>query len=137
MNQYDFEPMFDNEIKGLRIAAISMLAFIALVFLIMLCGCAEKEPPPTLDERLRGAWSWKVFHLKNRYNFHAGGCDVYAVIPAQPVQHYAYAYTTEGDTLTMMDLASGYKNRAVVTFKNDTTAVLEWLCGINYTLKRL
>lgn len=99
-------------------------------------GCAEKDPPPTLDELLQGAWQRQWISLTNRYNFHSGACDVYSIIPGQPYQYYAFAYTTEGDTLRMMDLASGEVYSAVVTFPTDSTAVFAWEGGINYFLTR-
>ena len=110
---------------------------ILLFAIITLFGCAEKDPLPTLDEQLQGAWVRTWFDLTNRYNFHSGACDVYSIIPAQPYQFYAFAYTTDADTLHMIDLASGEVYSAVVTFPTDSTAVLAWEGGVNYFLKRI
>lgn len=110
------------------------ILFIAIIAAFM--GCAEKDPPPTLDEQLQGVWERNWVSITNRYNFHDGACDVYSIIPAHPVQYYAYAYTTDGDILNMMDLASGEVYSAVVSFPTDSTAVLAWVGGVNYFLKR-
>lgn len=111
----------------------------ALFIIIVLAsfGCAEKDPPPTLDEQLQGAWQRQWLMLTNRYNFHDGACDVYSIIPSQPYQYYAYAYTTNGDTLRMLDLASGELTKLVVEFTSDSTAVMRSDGGINYFLKRI
>lgn len=113
--------------------AVMVTAVLVLWILLLLAGCAEKERPPTMGERLQGAWAREWGTLTNRYNFHHGACDVYSTTEGQ----CAYAYTTDGDTLTMMDLASKTVRRAAVTFPTDSTAVLGWEKGFNYHLKRM
>jgi hypothetical protein len=137
MNQYDFEPPPPSHIRALKIVALSIFAFMALLLVVLFSGCAEKEPLPTLDDKLQGAWQREWYSLTNRYNFHGGACDTYAIIPAQPIQYYAYSYTTKGDTLTMLDLGVGQEFVFVVEFPTDSTAVLIREGGINYFLKRL
>lgn len=114
-----------------------IIPFWILLALLAAPGCAEKDPPPTLEERLQGVWQRDWLNLTNRYNFHDGACDVYAIVSAQPVQYYAYAYSTNGDTLTMLDLAGGSVTKAVVSFPTDTTAVFMLEGGILYFLKRI
>ena len=136
MNQYDFIPQEPGKPVGAYAVGLLFLAlFLWLVSSLWSCG--EKQPMPTLDDNLHGAWQRQWMNMTNRYNFHDGACDAYAVIPAQPVQYYAYAYTTNGDTLSMLDLASGCLSRAVVSFPTDSTAVLSWVEGIDYFLKRI
>lgn len=135
MNQYDFIEQDNGPRK--RILVLILCAIVALGLMMFAVSCSEKEPPPTLDEQLQGAWQREWLTLTNRYNFHGGACDVYSIIPAQPYQYYAYAYATEGDTLTMLDLACGNVRRAVVSFHTDSTAVLAWIGGVEYHLKRI
>lgn len=137
MNQYDFQPPHPGQNRALNIAAGLLLAFSLAVMVALLNGCADKDPAPTLDERLQGAWQRNYRDLTNRYNFHAGACDVYAIIPAQPVQYYAYAYATSCDTLTMLDLGVGERFVFVVEFPTDSTAILSRVDGLNYFLLRI
>lgn len=107
--------------------------------LFTLAACGDKEAMPTIEDQLQGAWKreWRPFPLVNTYNFHAGGCDTYALIPGQPVQYYAYSYTTDADTLTMFDLGRMEYYRFTVSFPTDTTAVLSPFEGVDYHLTRL
>ncbi len=108
-------------------------------------GCSESDPPPTLNEQLQGAWirNWTPAQAVTTYSFDGRGQYIsYAILPAQPVQMYAGAYTTDGDVLTMYDLAEidgigGGIHHAVVSFPTDTTCVLAWVGGVNYYLTRL
>jgi len=108
-------------------------------------GCAEKDAPLTLNEQLQGAWirHWTPAQAVTTYSFDGHGQYIsYAILPAQPVQMYAGAYTIDGDVLTMYDLAEidgigGGVHQAVVTFPTDTTCVLAWVGGVNYYLTRL
>lgn len=137
MNQYDFQPPHTDQTRALNIAAGALMAFVCGVAMILLSSCADKDPEPTLEERLHGAWKREWHSLTNRYNFHDGACDAYAIVPAQPVQYYAYAYTTQGDTLTMLDLGVGEKFVFVVKFPTDSTAILSRIGGLNYFLTKL
>ena len=108
--------------------------------LILFSGCADqKDPLPTLDEQLQGAWQYQWIEWTNRYNFHAGACDQYGIVPGQPVQYYSYVYTTSGDTLRMLNLGEkwGEVSECIVSFPSDSTAVFSWEGGVNYFLKRL
>ena len=109
----------------------------AVIVLFGLPSCADKDQPPTMEERLQGAWQRDWGMITNRYNFHGGGCDEYRIIPGQPGKYYSIVYTCDVDTLTMLDLAGGNVSRAVVEFPSDSTAVLMWIGGVNYFLKRL
>jgi len=121
-------------------------AFAVLSLLALLLGsCREVEPPPTLNEQLQGAWirHWTPAQAVTTYSFDGKGQYIsYAILPAQPVQLYAGAYTTDGDVLTMYDLAEidgigGGVHHAVVTFPTDTTCVFAWVGGVNYYLTRI
>lgn len=100
-----------------------------------------EDPAPTLEERLQGSWSRKWIVFENTYSFDNGQCLTYAIIPGQPVQFYAYAYTFQGDTLSMVDLASPSNQRdvrrAVVEFPTDSTCILGFVGGVKYFLKRI
>lgn len=137
MNQYDKMPLSRQQSAQLRAWVFGIVLAVALVGFGCLGGCSEKDPPPTLEERLQGAWVRRWLSLTNTYNFHDGACDTYAIIPAQPVQYYAYAYTCEGDTLIMLDLASLSQTKAVVSFPTDSTAVLGFIGGLDYFLTRI
>ena len=108
-------------------------------------GCRDQDPPPTLNEQLQGAWirHWTPAQAVTTYSFDGRGQYIsYAILPAQPVQMYAGAYTTDGDVLTMYDLAEidsirGGVHQAVVTFPTDTTCVLAWENGVDYYLTRI
>jgi hypothetical protein len=104
---------------------------------LIFSACADKDQLPTVEQQLQGAWQRKWVSFTQRWNFHDGACDAYSIVPAQPVQYYSLAYTFRGDTMTVLDLASGEKYKAVVSFKNDSTAVLSWEGGVDYYLKRI
>lgn len=125
--------------------AIAVTAVLVLWMLFGATSCREQDPPPTLNERLQGAWirHWTPADATTTYSFDGKGqYFTYAILPAQPVQMYAGAYTTDGDVLTMYDLAEidgigGGVHRSVVMFPTDTTCVLAWEDGVNYYLTRL
>lgn len=137
MNQYDTNPLSKQQRAWLKAWVFGIFIAVAGVALLALGGCSEKDPPPSVEDQLQGAWVRKWLTLTNTYNFHDGACDTYAIIPAQPVQYYAFAYTVNRDTLTMIDLASLLQTKAVVSFPTDTTAVLSFLGGPNYFLTRI
>lgn len=136
-DQYHFQPSGEDEIRKMQRIAVGIVVFITLMIVLAFAGCAEKEALPSIDERLQGAWVRKWLSLTNTYNFHAGACDSYAIVPAQPVQYYAYAYTAEGDVLRMVDLSCGEPYICTVSFPTDSTAVLSWGGGVDYQLTRI
>ena len=125
--------------------AFAVTAALVLWMLFGATSCQDQDPPPTLNEQLQGAWirHWTPAQAVTTYSFDGHGQYIsYAILPAQPVQMYAGAYTTDGDVLTMYDLAEidgigGGVHQAVVSFPTDTTCVLAWVGGVNYYLKRL
>ena len=143
MNQYDLQKLTSDETRLLRKIAGGLIAFILLMAAIAFTGCAEKEAPPTIEERLHGAWirTWEPYNATNTYSFHDGQLLAHSIIPAQPVQAYFWQYYCKGDTLTLVNLASvepfSDVRRAVVLFPTDSTCVLGWIGGVDYQLKRL
>lgn len=135
MNQCDFATPPNPHMRRYAIAAI--IAGVSLFFAMLFCSCKETDPLPTVEEQLQGAWQREWLQLTNRYNFHAGSCDAYAIIPGQPYQLYNGVYSIRGDELTMMDLASGESRFGIVSFPTDSTAEIAWDGGIRYFLKRL
>lgn len=117
------------------------LAMMLAAFLLLSFGCAEREPLPTLEERLQGAWERNWHGFEQTWFFDDGLCTAHSIIPAQPVQAYFWLYTCEGDTLTVSNLAASglFRDeiRAVVEFPTDSTAVFSWIGGISYNLKRI
>lgn len=142
MNQHDKYQLHPEQQSQLRNGAIIALVAIALFCLEMLAGCGEKEPLPTLEDQLQGVWIGKIIGITKTYNFHAGACDAYSIIGGQPYQYYGYAYTCQGDTLTLIDLAAIWQpgagvSRALVTVSdNGDTALVSWLDGVDLELKR-
>jgi outer membrane biogenesis lipoprotein LolB len=117
-------------------------AVVALILAsLMLSSCAEREPLPTMEERLHGAWerNWQGF--EQTWFFNEGLCTAHSIIPAQPVQAYFWYYTCDGDTLTISNLAASGLFRdeikAVVEFPTDSTCTLGFVGGVNYFLKRI
>jgi hypothetical protein len=110
---------------------------LAFCLAVLFCGCAEKDPPLTLQEKLLGTWERTWVGFTDVYNFQEDTYDGCVTIPGQPTHCYRYAYTCQGDTLTVMELASKNVNRAVVSFPTDSTCVLGWIGGVQYFLKRL
>lgn len=105
---------------------------------ILFGGCRDsQDPPPTLDERLQGAWERNWITFSDTYLFHAGSMDGCVSIPGQPIHCYINSYSTQGDTLTVLALPSKVITRAVVSFPDDSTCVLDWIGGVQYFLKRL
>ena len=143
MNQYDLQKLTAEETRLLRKIAVGLIAFILLMAAIAFSSCAEKEAPPTLEERLHGAWirTWQPYGSTNTYSFNGGLCTEHSIIPSQPVQAYFWQYYCNGDTLTLVNLASAEPfsdiRRAVVSFPTDSTCILGWLDGVDYQLKRL
>ncbi len=143
MNQYDLIPIPPEDREKMRhyiiVGFVALVAFVVASF--VLSGCAEREPLPTVEERLHGAWerSWQGF--EQTYHFYDGLCISHSIIPAQPVQEYFWYYTIQGDTMTITNLATSglFRDeiRAVVEFETDSTAVLSWIGGIKYYLKRI
>lgn len=139
--------LFTNKNPFYKSPAFAFLVTAALVLwmLFWATSCGDKDPMPTLNEQLQGAWirHWTPAQAFTTYSFDGRGQYIsYAILPAQPVQIYAGAYTTDGDVLTMYDLAEidsigGGVHQAVVTFPTDTTCVLAWVGGVNYYLTRL
>ena len=120
------------------------LAFVlAALFMLFFGSCTEREAPPSMCEQLEGAWirTWEPNGSTQTYSFHDGQCVAHSIIPAQPVQLYVWEYYCEGDTLTLVNLASATPfsdiRRAVVSFPTDSTCVLGWFGGVDYQLKRL
>lgn len=113
------------------------IAGIVFIVVLLFAGCRDHDPPLTIDEQLQGTWQRDWLTMTNRYNFHYGSCDAVACVPGQPVQPYFYAYTTNGDMLTMLDLASGDVSEFTVEFPTDSTAVFWRMDGILYYLKRI
>jgi hypothetical protein len=109
----------------------------AMWFLMMLCGCGEKEPPPTLAEQLEGSWVRTGGFIQNKYRFNDGALDVYTVFSSQIVYENNYIYTTQGETLRLLDLVDGTRAEFTVEFPTDSTAVLSPPFGLNIFIKRL
>ena len=144
MNQYDLQKLTAEETRLLRKIAVGLIAFILLMAAIAFTGCAEKEAPPSMEERLHGAWirTWQPYNATNTYSFNGGLCTEHSILPSQPAQAYFWQYYCKGDTLTLVNLASAEPfsdvRRAVVSFPTDSTCVLEWLPnGVDYHLTRL
>ena len=116
---------------------------IAGILIFGMSACAETELPPTLEQKLHGGWTrqWPQGGAVTTYHFDDGQCLTYAILPAQPVQFYAYSYTTAGDVLTMTDLATTPPfqdiKRAVVEFPTDSTALFVWGDGAEELLTRM
>jgi hypothetical protein len=106
------------------------------IVIIATMGCAEKDPLPTLDELLHGVWVRYGPDVNTNLNFHSGACDVCAM-KVYPPKCWDYAYTTDGDVLTMIDLVSLKKAVYVVAFPTDSTAVLSEIGGGNYHITRV
>ena len=124
-------------------AGIFLALILAALFMLFFGSCTEREAPPTTCEQLEGAWirEWEPNGSTQTYSFHDGQCLIHSIIPAQPVQLYVWEYYCEGDTLTLVNLASATPfsdvRRAVVSFPTDSTCVLGWLGGVDYFLNRL
>lgn len=142
MNQYDLNPLTSEEIRQMQRITIGFVAFVVLLLVLTLGGCGEKEPLPTLEDQLQGVWIGKIIGITKTYNFHGGACDAYSIIGGQPYQYYGYAYTCQGDTLTLVDLAAIWQpgagvSRAIVTVSdNGDTALVSWFDGVDLELKR-
>lgn len=113
------------------------LAVLGMVwFLMMLFGCAEKDPLPTIEEQLHGAWVRTGGFIENKYRFADGALDVYSVFSNQIVYQNNYVYTTDGQTLRLLDLVEGTRHEFRVEFPTDSTATLSPPFGLNIHLKR-
>lgn len=120
--------------------AFALLVTVAgLWMLFVATSCRDKDPLPTNEEMIQGAWvrTWAPYQAKTAYNFHAGACDACVSIPARPAQCYEYAYHFSGDTLVMFDLVGRESRKAIVSFPTDTTCFLAWEGGIDYYLVRI
>ena len=141
MNQYDLQPLDPQERQKMTAWATAFVVAFTLFIIALLSGCKETEDPLSIEEKLHGAWQRNWLGFEQTWFFDDGLCTAHSMVPGQPVQAYAMAYTFQGDTITMVDLASGAAHRdearAVVTFPTDSTAVLSWLGGVNYFLKKL
>jgi len=121
--------------------AVTVTAALGLLVLMLLSGCAETELPPTPEEKIKGAWE-RVWQTSTQtWSFDDGQCQAYSIIEGQPVQFYALSYSFDGDTITMVDLATSGPfrdlHRALVEFPTDSTAVFWWFGGVRYDLKRM
>lgn len=144
MNQYDKIPLHPDQQRQMRFWTFATLAAIALFCVVVVfAGCGEKEPLPTIEEQLVGAWERKWLSFTNTYSFDGNGQALaYAIIPGQPVQLYAYKYWFNQDTLSLIDLSASKPfrdtSRAVVSFTDSgDTSVLSWVNGAKYYLKRI
>lgn len=144
MNQHDKYPLHPEQQLQLRNGAIIALIAIALFCVVVVFGgCAEKDPLPTPEEMIVGAWERKWLTFTNTYSFDGNGQALaYAIIPGQPVQLYAYKYWFTEDTLSLIDLSVSKPfrdtSRAVVSFTDSgDTSVLSWLNGVDYYLTRI
>lgn len=143
MNQYDFIPIPPEDREKMRqYIIVGAIALVALILAsLVLSSCAEREPLPTLEEKLHGAWerNWQGF--EQTWFFDDGLCTAHSIIPAQPIQAYCWYYTCDGDTLTISNLAASglFRDeiRAVVEFPTDSTAVFSFVGGVSYNLKRI
>ncbi len=143
MNQYDFIPIPPEDREKMRqYIIVGAIALVALILAsLVLSSCAEREPLPTLEEKLHGAWerNWQGF--EQTWFFDDGLCTAHSIIPAQPVQAYFWYYTCDGDTLTISNLAASglFRDeiRAVIEFPTDSTAVFSFVGGVSYNLKRI
>ena len=143
MNQYDFIPIPPEDREKMRqYIIVGAIALVALILASLgLSSCAEREPLPTLEEKLHGAWerNWQGF--EQTWFFDDGLCTAHSIIPAQPIQAYFWYYTCDGDTLTISNLAASglFRDeiRAVVEFPTDSTAVFSFVGGVSYNLKRI
>lgn len=103
---------------------------------VWILSCAERDLPPTLEEQLHGMWVRDWIDFDTNINFHAGACDVCASGINPPICHN-YAYYTNANTLTLVDLVSREKLVYLVSFPTDSTAVFDWSGGVRYFLKRI
>lgn len=120
----------------------AFLAMMLAAFLLLGFGCGEKEPLPTPEEKMVGAWERKWLSFTNTYSFDGNGqCIKHAIIPGKPAQVYFCKYWFDHDTLSLIDLSVSKPfldtSRAVVSFPSDDTAVLSWLDGVDYYLMRI
>ena len=142
-NQYDFQKLTAEEIRSLKQIAFWLIIFVVCMVVFALSSCAEKEAPPTLEERLQGAWirTWQPYWSTNTYSFNGGLCAEHSILPAQPIQAYFWQYYCNRDTLTLVNLASADPfsdiRRAAVSFPTDSTCILGWFPnGLDYVLIR-
>jgi len=115
-----------------------LCAAVAFALMMFALSCGEKDPLPTTEEKMQGAWHWEFGTVEKRWNFHQGACDEYVCIIAQPVQLYTYATEFRGDTLRMLDLACGDAFEYEVFFPTDSTAGLRPIpYGVGLILTRI
>ena len=89
-------------------------------------GCKEIDPPLTLEERLQGVWIGGFWgHETNRYCFQEATMWTQVYNSGQLTNRRDYVYTTAGDTLKAVDIASLERFLFVVEFESDTMATMQ------------
>lgn len=123
MNQYDKIPI-DNSYP--RRARIVFAVLVVLFGLAWFAGCKEVDPPMTLEEKLQGVWMGGFWgHETNRYCFQDGTMWTQSYNSGELTNRRDYVYTTVGDTLKAVDIASLERFLYVVEFESDTTATMQ------------
>ena len=87
------------------------------------CKDRDKEPMLTACEQIEGVWRG-VDYPKNVYSFSDGTAWTKFVSFGVIITHIDYAYTCEGDTITLVNIVSGARSRMAVSFPTDSTAVM-------------
>lgn len=98
---------------------------LALLFMAMFASCKDrdKEPMPTACEQIEGVWRG-VDYPKNVYSFSDGTAWTKFVSFGVIISHIDYAYTCDGDTLTIVNIVSGARSQMIASFPTDSTACL-------------
>lgn len=105
--------------------------------LLIFAGCSEADSLPTPAQMIEGHWSGGAWaHETNLYHFHEGEmwaakCDGEALLDRRE-----YAYFFAGDTMKVVDVASGYRHEFVCSFPSGGEALLE-RPGVDLKLMRV
>lgn len=129
----------NNHLDGAQIGEswAWMAAIILSALMLWFCGCRDIDPPLTTDERLQGFWKGGAWnHETSRYHFQDGAMWTEEYQDGVLSGRCDYQYTTPGDTLHVLDIASFERRSYLVSFGDDT-ARLETEGGFVLNLARI
>lgn len=112
------------------------LTVILIFSLISLISCSDNDPAPTLDQQIQGVWQG-VEHQENWYGFNDGQAWNAKIVIGQTIYENKYVYSTSGDTLDMLDIEQGTRQRFTVIFRPESTALIRPLGGLSFSIIRV
>lgn len=95
----------------------------AILFLLLAFASCQKEPTPTMSERIEGSWK-QTTSPHAVYTFDGATCTRIVTVANVGVWRSEYGYTCEGDTMRLVELTTDKRQTWAVEFVTENSATI-------------